>query len=41
MSATKQHAAMLLGISRRALSYYLAKYRFIDADLAHCSHSVS
>ena len=41
MSATKQHAAMLLGISRRALSYYLAKYRFIDADLAHCGPSVS
>ena len=39
-SATKQHAAMLLGISPRALSYYLAKYRSIDADLAHCRHSV-
>ena len=40
-SATKQHAAMLLGISRRALSYYLAKYRFVDTDLAHCGNSVS
>ena len=28
MSTTKQHAAMLLGISPRALSYYLAKHRF-------------
>jgi transcriptional regulator with GAF, ATPase, and Fis domain len=28
-------------ISRRALSCYLAKYRFIDADLTHCGHSVS
>ena len=34
LSTTKQHAATLLGISPRALSYYLAKYRFIDADLS-------
>jgi transcriptional regulator with GAF, ATPase, and Fis domain len=39
-SATKQHAATLLGISRRALSYYLAKYRFIDANRAHRGQSV-
>jgi transcriptional regulator with GAF, ATPase, and Fis domain len=34
LSTTKQHAATLLGISPRALSYYLAKYRLIDADLS-------
>jgi predicted transcriptional regulator len=34
MSTTKQHAAMLLGISPRALSYYLAKHRLIDVDLS-------
>jgi transcriptional regulator with GAF, ATPase, and Fis domain len=34
LSTTKQHAATLLGISPRGLSYYLAKHRFIDADLS-------
>ena len=33
MSTTKQHAAMLLGISPRALSYYLAKHRFTQEFL--------
>ena len=41
IATTKQHAARLLGISPRALSHYLAKYRFVDADLAHRGHSVS
>jgi transcriptional regulator with GAF, ATPase, and Fis domain len=41
MSTTKQQAAMLLGISPRALSYYLAKYRFVDPNLSHRGHSVS
>jgi transcriptional regulator with PAS, ATPase and Fis domain len=35
MSTTKQHAARLLGISPRALSYYLGKYRFVDAGPSH------
>jgi transcriptional regulator with GAF, ATPase, and Fis domain len=34
MSTTKQHAATLLGISPRALSYYLAKYSFRFHDPA-------
>jgi transcriptional regulator with GAF, ATPase, and Fis domain len=33
-STTKQNAATLLGISPRALSYYLAKYLLTDADLS-------
>jgi transcriptional regulator with GAF, ATPase, and Fis domain len=41
ISTTKQHAAMLLGISPRALSYYLAKYRFIDAEPSPRGQSVS
>ena len=40
LSTTKQHAATLLGISPRALSYYLAKYRSIDADLSRRSNWV-
>ena len=35
MSPVKGHAARLMGISPRALSYYLAKYRFIDQTLVH------
>jgi transcriptional regulator with GAF, ATPase, and Fis domain len=34
MSSVKGHAAKLLGISPRALSYYLAKYPFIDQNRA-------
>jgi len=34
MSTIKGHAAKLLGISPRALSYYLAKYPFIDQSRA-------
>jgi len=30
VSTAKRHAAELMGISPRALSYYLAKYPFID-----------
>jgi transcriptional regulator with GAF, ATPase, and Fis domain len=42
LSTTKQHAATLLGISPRALSHYLAKYRFIDGDVTgRRSYSVS
>ena len=41
MSTTKQQAAMLLGISPRALSYYLAKYRFVDPSLSYRGHSGS
>jgi transcriptional regulator with GAF, ATPase, and Fis domain len=40
LSTTKQHAATLLGISPRALSYYLAKYRFIEANLPRRDHWV-
>ena len=40
-STTRKHAATLLGISPRALSYYLAKYRFIDADSSCRGDSVS
>jgi predicted transcriptional regulator len=32
MSARKQEAARLMGISPRALSHYLAKYPFIDPN---------
>jgi hypothetical protein len=32
LSAVKQQAARLMGISPRALSYYLAKYRLMDDD---------
>jgi transcriptional regulator with GAF, ATPase, and Fis domain len=35
VSAVKQQAARLMGISPRALSYYLAKYPFIDQSEAH------
>jgi transcriptional regulator with GAF, ATPase, and Fis domain len=35
VSAVKQQAARLMGISPRALSYYLAKYPFIDQNEAH------
>jgi predicted transcriptional regulator len=41
LSTTKQHAATLLGISPRALSYYLAKYRLMDADIPCRGHWVS
>jgi transcriptional regulator with GAF, ATPase, and Fis domain len=41
VSATKQRAATLLGISPRALSYYLAKHRFIDDELSIRGDSVS
>jgi DNA-binding NtrC family response regulator len=41
LSTTKQRAATLLGISPRTLSYYLAKYRFIDADVSYRSTWVS
>jgi transcriptional regulator with PAS, ATPase and Fis domain len=34
MARAKQHAARLMGISPRALSYYLAKYRIVDAGAA-------
>jgi len=34
-STVKRQAARLLGISPRALSYYLAKYPFIDKNNAH------
>jgi hypothetical protein len=30
MATTKQHAAMMLGISQGGLSYYLAKHRFTE-----------
>jgi transcriptional regulator with GAF, ATPase, and Fis domain len=32
LSSVKRHAARLIGISPRALSYYLAKYPFIDTN---------
>jgi len=32
LSTAKQHAARLMGITPRALSYYLAKYPFIDPE---------
>jgi transcriptional regulator with GAF, ATPase, and Fis domain len=35
VSTAKQHAARLMGISPRALSYYLAKYPLIDHNGAH------
>jgi two-component system NtrC family response regulator len=41
IAATKQKAAGLLGISPRALSYYLAKYRFVDADVSRRGHPIS
>ena len=41
MSMTKQHAAVLLGISPRALSYYLTKYRFTDGNQPHRTQLVS
>ena len=36
MSAVKRQAARLMGISPRALSYYLAKYPFIDPSRPQC-----
>jgi transcriptional regulator with GAF, ATPase, and Fis domain len=30
MSPAKQHAARIMGITPRALSYYLAKYRLVE-----------
>jgi transcriptional regulator with GAF, ATPase, and Fis domain len=35
MSSVKRHAARLMGISPRALSYYLAKYPFIEENGTH------
>jgi transcriptional regulator with GAF, ATPase, and Fis domain len=35
MSTVKRQAARIMGISPRALAYYLAKYPFIDTDSAH------
>ena len=35
ISSAKRHAATLMGISPRALSYYLAKYKFTDGGTAH------
>jgi transcriptional regulator with GAF, ATPase, and Fis domain len=32
ISSVKRHAARLMGISPRALSYYLAKYPFIEEN---------
>jgi transcriptional regulator with GAF, ATPase, and Fis domain len=34
-STLKREAARLLGISPRALAYYLAKYSFIDKSTSH------
>jgi transcriptional regulator with GAF, ATPase, and Fis domain len=39
-SPTKQQAATLLGISQRALSYYLKKYRFADGDRSYRCESI-
>jgi len=35
LSTVKGHAARIMGISPRALSYYLAKYPFIERNNAH------
>ena len=37
-SPSKQDAAALLGISRRALSYYLGKYRLLEVDAPRRGH---
>ena len=39
VSGVKRHAARLMGISPRALSYYLDKYRHMDRDQPHVSTS--
>jgi len=41
MSTLKRHAATLLGITPRALAYYLAKYPFIDQNNAHRARASS
>ena len=40
-STVKRQAARLLGISPRALSYYLAKYPFIDKNNAPSREDVA
>jgi transcriptional regulator with PAS, ATPase and Fis domain len=41
ISTAKQHAASLMGISPRALSHYLAKYRFLDQNTVSRRHPVT